>query len=211
MFAQDRDLLVLEPNLFRDAAWVGQRLSRGLASIAGNALTFGSPEIDLDDAGVTAGHVVTIGGVSYEVMERLSALAITVSRVRSHADDPILPPSPVSNVEAAIATFAPQIAMVHGQLLRMLGLEPVAPAPPDETNIVNPRDFVQLEALGALHLIFAAASGLSAPGSPLTQKAEWYRQRFAAERQRTGARIDLNNDGVAEAVRRPNAIQLMRE
>lgn len=211
MFATDRDLLAFEPNLFRDAAWVGQRLSRGLASIVGNTLTFSSPEIGLDDAGIAAGHIATIGGVSYEVTERLSATAITVSRLRASLTDPILPPSPVTSIEAAIATFAPQIAITHGQILRMLGLEPVAPTPPDETDILNPRDLVTLESLGALHLIFAAASGLSAPGTPLTQKAEWYRQRFAAERQRTAARLDLNNDGLPDAIRRPNIIQFIRE
>ena len=165
MFATDRDLLVLEPNLFRDAAWVGQRMSRGVGSITGTMLSIPTPDVALDQAGVDAGNVVTIGGASYEVIERLSDTELTISRLRNGASWPPLPPMPVSGVEAVISTFSPQIAIVHAQVLRMLGLQPASPEPPDEGCITNPADFVLLESLGALHLVFAAASSLSAQSS----------------------------------------------
>jgi hypothetical protein len=37
-----------------------------------------------------------------------------------------------------------------------------------------------------------------------------YRERFASERERVIAMIDLNGDGIAESTRRPNAFVLDR-
>jgi hypothetical protein len=39
---------------------------------------------------------------------------------------------------------------------------------------------------------------------------ELYRQRFATERQRAAALIDTNGDGIADATRRLNVVNLVR-
>ncbi len=213
MFATDRDLLVLEPNLFRDVAWAGQRLVSATGSISGATLTLSQFDVDLASAGVTAGHVATVDGVSYEVLTRLSPASATVSRLRAGTTDPALPPSPASGRPVTIASFRPQIALIHHQVLRMLGIEPMDPPAlgrPTETSITNPDALARLEALGALHLILAAAAALEPPGGPLGARADLYRARFGDERQRAAARIDLDGDGLPDATRRLNVIQLMR-
>lgn len=215
MFATDRDLLMLEPNLFRDVQWVGQRLVSGTGSISGTTLTLASQDVGLDAAGVAAGHIVVVDGAPYEVLARLSASTATISRLRDDPDGAALTPSPVTGKPVQVVTFRPQIAIVHWQVLRMLGIEPEA-APqgqPGEESITNPAALRTLEALGALHLVYAAAAG---PGAGDARTSyEWgrmqiYRERFAAERQCAAARIDLDGDGLPDATRRLNVVQYVR-
>ncbi len=219
-FAADRDLLVLEPNLFRDVGWVGQRLSRGTGTVAGTpttTLTIASPEVAFDTANVTAGHVVVVAGVSYEVVARLSATQLTISRLRESMGAANIPATPITAVECSIVTFAPQIAMAHAEIVRLAGLEfsgtaaaAEAAGANDEAKVVKEPGVVRLEALGALAIIWAAASGLLGASSPGHQRAEWYRERFVRERERVGIRVDLNGDGIAEEVRGLSAGRMRR-
>ena len=70
MFATDRDLLALEPNLFRDVGWVSQRLVVGTGSISGTTLTMSAQDVAFDGAGVGAGSVVVVDSAAYEVRAR---------------------------------------------------------------------------------------------------------------------------------------------
>ena len=83
MFISDRDLFALEPNLFRDAAWVSQTLVQGTGSISGSTLTLSAQDVDFEAAGVEAGHVARVDDAPYEVMERLSATSVRLSRLRA--------------------------------------------------------------------------------------------------------------------------------
>lgn len=207
----DRDLLLLEPSLFRDLGWVGQRLCRSSATIAGTTITLSSPDVGLDAAGVTTGHVVSFEGVGYEVVARLSATTATISRARGEPDDPVIPPAPWAVASTAeFTTFGPQIAIVHGQLLRMLGIDPGDAGAPPESSITNPRALTLAETLGALHLVYAAAAAPQRRDGPLHERAEMYRRRFAQERLRAVIRLDLDGDGVADATRRLSIAQLWR-
>lgn len=213
MFASDRDLIVLEPNLLRDVAWVGQRLVKGDATISGTTLTLSNHDVDFDAAGIEAGHVVLVDGVAYEVLVRLSALTLTVSRVRADLDDAAIPPAPAGPVPMAIYTFAPQMGLVHDQILRLIGVEPqdpVIPGAPTESSITNPGMLRRLESLSALHLIYAAASALSPAESPQAARSLMYRTRFGEERERVAVRLDLNGDGYPDATRRLNVFQFTR-
>jgi hypothetical protein len=219
MLATDRDLLSLEPNVFRDVGWIGQRLVKGTCTIAGTTMTMLTQDVTLEAAGVGAGFVAVVDGTAYEVIARLSATAATVSRVRGSASEPILPPSPVTNVAVVVPTMRPQMAMIERQVLRMAGLEPgTTPgteASPTEGNIVKPEQLARLVTLGALHVIFAAAAApgepgsIGASGSPVS-RAEMYRRRFAEERSRVIVELDLDGDGEVDATRRLNAMQLVR-
>lgn len=209
-FAHDRDLLLFEPTLFRDVGWSAQRLlDADGASIAGTTLT--TPKGDLAALGVDAGHVVTVDSTALEVVERLSATTLTVSRPRTAVGDPPIPPGDGLSGRLVIATFLPQIGLVHEQLLRSAGVEPADPERrPGEQDIVNGPALVRCEALGALHLVLSAAAAMVGPTSPMWTRAQLYRDRFNAERARATVEIDLDGDGRADATRRFNTIQFRR-
>jgi hypothetical protein len=212
MFTTDRDLLVLEPGLFRDVGWVAQRLTKGTGSISGNTLTITGADVPLDAANITTGHVVTVGGTSYEVIARQSPTALTISRPRASTTDAIQPPSPATGVETLVTTFAPQIAMVERQVLRMAGIEPEDTTPGVVTTsaIVNPTALTMLIALGTLHVLYAAAGASSSANGWLADRAAMYRERFAAARQNARVLIDLDGDGTPDATRKLNVVQFIR-
>lgn len=216
MFAQDRDLLVLEPNLFRDVGWLAQRLVKGTGDIAGGTLALVAQDVTFEAAGVEGGHVVLVGpageATAYEILERLSATEIAISRPRENLAAPAIAPAPTSNAAVEIWTLRPQIALAHDQAMRMIGIEPGdLDAAPSEADITNISAVRMVEALGALHLIYAAAAGPDGSSASRTfAKAEWYRQRYAAARQHTPVHLDLNGDGQPDATRRFNILQFIR-
>lgn len=213
MFATDRDLLILEPNLVRDIGWVGQRLVKGVGDIAGNTLTMTTQDVGFELAEVGPGNVVNVGGVVYEVIETIDNTRLTISRMRASTDGAVLPPSAVTGAQAEVMSFRPQLAMVHAQVLRMLGIDPdEAPeiGAVTEDSITNPASLALFEALGALHLVFTAAAALAGETSPAAFKARMYRDRFGAERGRVSARIDTDADGIPDATRRPSVVRLVR-
>jgi len=207
-FATDRDLLVLEPSVFERVAWVGQRRSAGTGNVMGSVLTATQSDAAFDAAGIGAGSVVLIGGVAHEVLSVDSASAMAVSRLRDGADDAGIPAADAAGVGFAVWTFGPQIEDVHRRLLRMLGLDD--PDGPGAGGVTNPEDLRGLEAMGALHLVYAGASAAGGSGSVEAERAAWHRARFAEERSRVAARIDLNGDGVADVIRRPGVVALRR-
>lgn len=214
MFANDRDLLVLEPYLFRDHAWVGQRLARGPASIADGTLVFADVDAELDVAQVEAGCVATLLGSSYEIMGSVGTKTAVVSRLRTWREGPAILAPDSDEGDAWIVSFRPQISLVHRQILRMAGIEPDAPAPIDgrlgEDAITNGAALITLEALGTLHLIFAAAASVAGPTSPSATRAEMYRDLFREERRRVSVELDTDGDGLPDVARRLNISQFVR-
>lgn len=211
--ASDRDLLAFEPDLFRDAGWSGQRLVNGTCTISGTTLTLTAQDVNFDDAGVTTGHVALVDGVPYEIIAVPTPTTATVSRPRASTADPVIAPSPVTGKPVTVVTLRPQIAITEHQMLRMLGIEPsAAPGPGmlSEASITNPGALNRVVCLGALHLVFAAAAALTPPESPHWVRAELYRGRFIRERQSAAALLDTDGDGIADATRRLNVMQLIR-
>lgn len=211
-FATDRDLLVLEPGLFRDVGWSAQRVIEASGvSISGTTLTSGSS--DFVGAGVTAGHVSLVNGAPLEVVARLSGTQLTVSRLREETVSGAIPPGAMAGATLVVMTFRPQLATAHAQVMRSLGIEPGVAAQIGvlgEGSIVNSAALVRAEALAALHSILASASAMVGDTSALWVKAQMYRERFEEERRRVTALIDLNGDGVADATRRMNVMRLVR-
>ena len=208
-FATDRDLLALEPTLFRDVAWAGQRLLSTTGTLAAETgvLTIAA---DAEAVGIGAGHVAVIDGLPVEVLQRTSPTTLTVSLLRPRADGPLIPPPALASRPVTVHTFAPQIAVVHAQLLRAIGVDASDPHAPQESDITNGADLAHAEALGALHLIYAAAAGMSTSLSPHASKAAMYERRFRAARARTPARLDLDHDGRGETLRHFNHYRLLR-
>ncbi|GJQ28612.1 MAG: hypothetical protein HBSAPP03_04960 [Phycisphaerae bacterium] len=211
MFAADRDLLIYEPHLFRDLAWAGQTLASGEATLVGSTMEI-STDPSLEERGIGPGHVVMIDQIAYEILERIGSSEVIASLLRVATGDPVIPPPKMTARPAYISTFAPQIALAHRHVLRLLGIDPDDPAAGGATasQVTNPRDLMRLEALGALHLIYAAAAAAHGDEGPFAQRAAMYQRRFADERGRAMALLDLDHDGVADAVRRPAVAYLTR-
>ncbi len=207
MFAKDRDLYVLEPGLHKDVAWIGQRRISTIGSLTGTALTITSGSFV--DAQVSAGHVVIFDGMVLEVVSVEGDTQATVSLMRGDVSSGAVPGVSASNRVTIVYDYSPQRAMVHRQVMTMLGFD-VDEDGFDESVVTNPDGLARLEALGALHLIYAGAGAPGRSGEKFAQRAQMYRERFASERERVVAMVDLDGDGIAEAKRRPNAFVLTR-
>ncbi|MCA9279847.1 MAG: hypothetical protein H6815_05305 [Phycisphaeraceae bacterium] len=216
MVATDRDLLAVEPNVFRDIAWVGQRLTNGTGSITSNVLTQLSSfyDVSFEDAGVGAGHVVLHGGIAYEVIDRTSSTSVSVSRLRASTDDAAIVVGDVSNALTTVYTFRPQIQLVTNQVYRLLGLVPaglgLVGTEVTVDDLYDTDDLKQAVVMGTLHMAYSAASALSSEGSPLLQRAELYRRLFSLERERAVVRFDADGDGEPEFTRRMNMMRFER-
>ncbi len=208
MFAQDRDMLAIEPHAFTDALWAGRRLASGTAGVTGTTLTTTSATTDFIEAQAEAGQVVVFNGVPLEVIEVTSATVVEVSRVRALLDDDPLPPAGLGSASFTLVSFAPQLAIVHRQLMGMLGLDRLDGPGPEV--VVNGEPLAHAEALGALHLVYAAASALSGPSSALGARAAMYADMFSRARQSLAVGLDLDGDGVVDATRRPALVHLVR-
>ncbi len=211
MFTADRDLLAVEPDLFRDLGYLAQRLLSTTATLNAGKLTTASSQ--LGALGIGAGSVVLFGGVPLEVVERLSDTELTVSLLRARRTSPILPPPAAGSTPAVVFTFAPQIAAAHDAVLAMFGVARAglaAPGEPDETRIVNPDDLRGLETALAMQLVYAAAGALAGPGSAQAARAAQYHRVASSIRAIARARLDLNGDGVADAERRAAAAMVTR-
>ncbi|MFG0329915.1 MAG: hypothetical protein ACF8PN_08460 [Phycisphaerales bacterium] len=212
--ATDRDLLILEPNLFRDLIFLAQRrISSSDAAISGTTLQSNSS--DFEAKAVDAGSIVTVDTVPLEVIERLSPTQLTVSLLRPLSSATPIPPTPGVNLTLRVYSFEPQITVMHERLLERLravvddgdtGLDDAAL----EDAVVNPWIPMRVEALGALQIIFEAALDGDA-GDPVTElKASLYRERYRFALDRATIRLDLDGDGLVDATRTLRAGRLVR-
>jgi hypothetical protein len=210
-FAQDRDLLALHPTLFREVSFLAQTLFRGTVQIASGQLTLSTGSFP---ASIQPGHVAVIDDRPVEIIGITGSTSLAVSLLRAAPDGPAITPPNIAPSPGLIATFDPQIAIIHAQVLRMLALEPAQqmldPLAPGEAAVLNPRDLAPAEALGALHLVYSAAAAPIGAGTLLGGRATDFAERFARERWRARAIIDTDGDGRADAVRTLNITHLSR-
>ncbi len=212
MFALDRDLLALEPTLFRDLQWAGQTLARGSVISGAGSAQFES-EADLVSRGVVAGHVVVVLGAAFEISELVGSSELRVTLPRDTIESPAAAPGGIGSGAGWIVTFRPQIALAHRNLLAMAGIDVDAAPAPDvvtQEQIVNWRSLRFIEALAALRLIWAAAGAGLDEKHPANQRATEYGKRFREARQNTVLEIDTDADGKADTVRRLGALWLVR-
>ncbi|MCC6321353.1 MAG: hypothetical protein IT438_07955 [Phycisphaerales bacterium] len=204
----DRDLLALEPALFRDIAFLGQVLFRNNVSLTSGVLTAAAGSFA--DSQLAPGHIIVIDDLPLEILERSSATTAVISLLRAEIDAPPIVPANFTARPGLVVTFAPQIALIHAELLHLLGLSNPAEGDPTEADILNPADLRRAEALGTLHLIYSAAGALVGPDSPAGRRADMYRLRFNAERRRLRIHLDTDGDGQADAIRTPAVTPLIR-
>jgi len=208
MFAKDRDLLVIEPGLYRDVVWNGQRLLSGTGDLSGTTLTLTSGSFL--DGEIGAGHVVLVDSVPMEVVSVQSDAVAMVSIMRGDSSSSVIPGKPATGAVVEVFTFAPQVEIVHRQVMSMVGIDVDDVDGLGDSAVTNPGALVVLEVLGALHLIYASAGAPGRGGEAFLDRAKLYQQRFSAERGSVVAFIDLDGDGIAETRRRPNSFVLTR-
>jgi len=208
--ATDRDLLMLEPGLFREVLFASQVLYEGEGGeVTGEVLT--CPAANFISAGILPGMVVLLDSVPREIVEVLSDTQLRLSILRAGENDEPIPPGDATDIKVTIATFLPQVGIVHRQLLRTLGIEPAgSESAVNEEAILNPHALRLAECYGSMEMILAAAASLVVESSTLWTKARAYRQRYATERQGISVKLDTDGDGKAETVRRVNTVQLLR-
>ena len=215
MFARDRDLMVLEPRLLSEVAWVGQRVySAASVTIDGGGTGVTDAAGPFQSFGIGIGSVLLLDGLGVEIVGVSSATQASISLIRGNREDATIAASSLgASAAMEVYSFGPQIEAVHRQILRGLGMLSGTTEPGGmiaEDRVVNVGSLADLEALGALHLIYAAASPLASEASAITEKAERYRERFRSARLGIGAEIDLDGDGVADVTRHVGAFQFIR-
>ena len=205
-------LMPLSQQLFREVAFLAQTLFRATLKVqSGQLVIIGGGTFP---ASIQPGHVAMLGERPLEIVSITSSTSLTVSLTRAHAAGQVLVPADTADLPGSIATFDPQIGIIHQQILRMLGLEAARQTldadGPGESAVLNPADLSLVETLGSLHLIYSAAAAALTVDSPLATRAAHFRERFAQERWRARAIIDLDADGRADTVRTLNVIRLTR-
>ncbi|MEM1166367.1 MAG: hypothetical protein AAGI30_08775 [Planctomycetota bacterium] len=212
LFSTDVDLVRHEPSLHAEVGFASQRLWGPAPAVLLESGTIiqGLGELEFND---WVGSVLLVDGVPFEVTGHNTGF-VQVSRIRQ-LGDPILIGSerPVSvPITAELQWFGPQRDLAYRQILAMLGLcAQGAPGDgPDASVIVNRESLRLLETYGALHLIYAAGASAASEESALWSKAQLYRVRYARERERVAVELDLDGDGMAEVIRRPSVVHLVR-
>lgn len=215
LFATDRDLLALEPALFNDVPFVSQqRLKHVDGALEGTTLT--SDAADFEIAAIDIGAVLLLDATPVEVLARIDAHTLTVSGLRDDRDgDAVVPridSEAVSGIEIVHRTYAPQMALVHSTLLRMIGINPDDPTPSvTQDMIVSVSVMRQLEVLGSLELIYSSAFAAVGDYSNLKVKARAYRDRFNVACRGARIEIDVDGDGRGDLTQRPGLMRLVRE
>jgi len=206
VFANDRDLMVFAPNVFRDASWLAARLFKGVASFSGNFMT-APADVNLGNLGVASGGVVVTVTTTYEISGAPIGNRVVVSRLRGSIKEPILPPTAITGAEVTIPTFRAQIAVVESTLMRWLGVTEISST---SFKVLNPDVLREVTVLRTLLMVYGALGESGAT-------SEFERERFEVLKvfeqravQSCVVSIDTNNDGQADELRSLAMMQMVR-
>ena len=206
----DRDLLLIEPTAFTAAAAAATNIIT-VADAAVSGTTLSSATSDFAAAGVDAAHVAVFDGDALEIVSRLSATQLDISRPRASIDDEKIAPPAGSNKTLKINSFARLIDRTQKELLWSLGMhadDPVQPLNAD--NIINSLALKQAIALRVLAQAFAAASAIDLDSDSLLARSLLYGARGLAAVASLYVHVDLDGDGTADEKRYLNAATLRR-
>lgn len=206
----DRDLLRIEPTAFVAAAPAATMLlTTADAAVAGTTLT--SATADFAAAGIDASHVALFDVDALEVVSRLSATELEVSRPRATSDDAKIAPTAASDKNLKIHTFARLIARTQAELLQALSIDGDDPQLPlEEGAIVNPAAIAGVLALRVLQRAFAIAAALDPGDLTLAERAAMFASQARAAAAGAVVWLDLDGDGEADQARRLNVASLRR-
>jgi len=211
-FSNDVDLLHWEPNVFRDAAWASQTLLSGGGDLDGTGFTIDSGS--LADARVATKHVIVLGGSvagSFPIVSVEDATHLTLSILYDELfpTDAPAQPTPIAtaaDLTFAIRTFSPQAKVVSDLLRSAAGCV----AGSDAIQILNPQSLRRTCSLGTLQMIYSAlAAAATEPGS-LLARADLYERLYRRSLRSVRVQVDTDGDGIIDAERPLNVIELQR-
>jgi hypothetical protein len=206
-FATDRDLLMLEPHLFRDVAFGAQRLLHSTdASVSGTTLHV--PDVDLTARGVGVGNVALADGRGLEIVALVDAHAVTASLLRPSTDDAAIPPGDGAVSDLRIVTFRPQLQLAHDEVIDVIAARAGMDTSDVPSQLVNADAFRLIAAYAALVRIYdAAGDDDHRLFAARAQRCDLMRDALL---RRAEARLDLDGDGRAERFVRFDRIRLTR-
>jgi hypothetical protein len=206
----DRDLLIVEPSAFVDAASAATvLLSAADGGVSSETLT--SASSNFATLGIDSAHVIVVAGQPLEIVQRLSATQLEVSRPRAASADAKIAPGNGSNQAFSVPTFARLIAQTQFDLLQALGARPDDPSLPlAEDDVLNPEPLSRLIALRALERVFALASAHDPDDASLAGRSAVLAAQAADLAASTVILLDLDGDGEADATRRVRVAAWLR-
>ncbi|WP_432798404.1 hypothetical protein [Poriferisphaera sp. WC338] len=209
-FSTDRDLLVYEPSLFKDVAFVGQQVvSVTDGVLSGTSLQ--SITADFVEADIETGHVAMINNVPFEVVNRVSANELEVSLLRTQLSDSAIPGQDGSGLAVTVHTFGPQISVVHEGLMTLLGADRDEPGKVlSDDAVVSVTVMARLETLGTLERIYSGVMVFGEASEDVLLRANRYRRMFEEARARAIVMVDIDGDGYADERRSLGLIRFMR-
>lgn len=209
-FATDRDLMILEPNLFRDLPFLSQQRFDSMDGI----LTQGHlncASADFVTLGISTGDVVQVKDQPLEILARIDATHLHVSLIRATVIDASIPPANTSDAKVVIRSFHAQLTAAHDMLLQMLGLDRDDPEQVHgEDAIISTTLMTRLETIATLERLYTAAQTLSGDNQMVESKAEHYRKAFRRTWLEARIAIDQDGDGIAERTCQPAVSNLKR-
>lgn len=204
LYATDTDLLHHEPNLFKDTALVSQTLIAGNGELTGTTFTIGSGS--LITAGVSAGHVLYLGGSingCFPIVDITGETTLQLTVLYDLMLANLVPIAAATEAPFKVTTAAPQIGLVSEMIRRILGVD--GPA-----EILNPAVLRRATCMGALHLLYTATAAVALDDSILTAKSAVYRRLFQQSLRTVNVELDRDGDGVADQVLCPGLPRLVR-
>lgn len=207
-YVTDVDLLRLAPRVFIDAAAEPtDLLSAADGATSGTTLT--SVASDFAASDVDAGDVVLIAGEPLEVIERVSATALTVSKPRADDAAAAIAPGDGSAQAVIIRSFARLRTQVEDFTLRLLGIGEISGGITIESSmILNPADLTAYLAQRTVAQVYARASSADPADASLAALAQQHAVEAERLRRSLAIRLDLDGDGEADATRRLSVITL---
>jgi hypothetical protein len=197
----DRDLLLIEPGVFTAAAVAATNLLTVTdGDVSGTTLT--SASSDFATLEIDEGNVALVDDEALEIVQRVSATELDVSRPRRTETDEKIAPESGTGRTLRINSFARLIDQTQGDLLQALGMHADDPRQPlDAGDIVNPQPLANMLALRVIARAFGLAAALDGDNASLAARAALFAERADEAAASTAVLLDLDGDGEADATR----------